>query len=278
MTITVDIIEDSLSPYGPRLTTFQIRYPRFIHSEFMTHRQLSRSASSSRAVPVTRLIRQVIEDPAEPVEWGSNQRGMQAGDPLTGWRRKIVRRVWRSTRRVAVLGARIAVACNAHKQVVNRILEPWSHISVVVTATEWTNFFALRCHPDADPTFQALAYSMQDAYQSSEPIGLDPGQWHLPYVLDSERAKYGVPTLKKISAARCARVSYLNHDGQFSTLAQDHTLIGKLTGSPVHASPFEHQGTPDAMDPRGKRWIAPDLHGNFVGWIQHRKQVPNEAA
>jgi hypothetical protein len=141
MTIEVKIIEDSIGGHGVRLTTMQLRYPRFIHSEFLTHRVFSRNASSSRAIPVDKIIQQVIDDCAMPVKWGKNQTGMQAYEDLDtlsdGW---IVEQAWLKARDYAVDQARIMVKRNAHKQIVNRILEPFAHISVIVTATEWDNF------------------------------------------------------------------------------------------------------------------------------------------
>jgi hypothetical protein len=70
VSITAKVIADSIADGCPRLITLQLRYPRFIHSEFMTHRAFSRNASSSRAIPVERLIQDVIDDPAMPVYWG----------------------------------------------------------------------------------------------------------------------------------------------------------------------------------------------------------------
>ena len=154
MTITAKIIADSISPAGARLTTLQLRYPRFIHAEFMTHRMFSRNASSSRAIPVERLIQDVLDDPAMPVFWGKNQPGMQAredhhalvgGEGVSGYDHfddSITREAaWLISRGIAIQHAREFAKAGYHKQIVNRLLEPFSHINVVVTATEWENFF-----------------------------------------------------------------------------------------------------------------------------------------
>lgn len=268
MTSQARVIADSISPEGVRLTTMQLRYPRLIHSEFMTHRVMSKSASSSRAIPLGRSIQSILEDPAEPVEWGSNQRGMQAGEPLQGLSLLGTILAWHIAKRCAIGCARLMQLAGAHKQVANRTLEPWSHISVVVTSVHWDNFFNLRVHEDADPTIRDLAKKMHRAYAINISKELDYGEWHLPYVLPEER-DLPIETQKSISAARCARVSYNTHDGKISSVESDLALVGKLMGDPVHATPFEHQATPDVETPH--------LHGNLKGWVQQRKTIPNEA-
>lgn len=277
MTIEAKIIADSVSQEDIRLTTYQLKYPRIIHSELMTHRVISRNASSSRAIPIQKQIRNILQDPAEPVEWGSNQKGMQAGEPLTGWRLTATKFAWHSAKHAAVLSARLALKAGAHKQVANRILEPWSHISVVLTATDFRNWFALRCHEDADPTIRALAEAMLLVRKSSQPKLLMPGEWHLPYVSELEAALHNLEDQLRISSARCARVSYLTHEGQIPDLQSDFALFDRLVGSdPKHASPTEHQATPDKLWSRN-RWAKPDEHGNFRGWRQHRKMIEGEA-
>lgn len=279
MTIEARVIEDSVSLEGIRLTTFELYYPRIIHSEFMTHRVLSRNASSSRAVPSWRAIAAVLGDPAEPVSFGRNQPGMQAGAELDGWRRGVVRAAWHGAKWAACAAAYIAHKAGAHKQVVNRIIEPWSHIKVVVTATDWANFFALRDHEDADPTIRVLAEKMKVAMDESNPKLLRPGEWHLPYILPTDRIRLGndIEKLKKTSAARCARTSYLLHNGQDTEWSADLKLYQTLVISrPVHASPTEHQATPDKRWSRG-RWAKPQLHGNLRGYVQFRKTIEGEA-
>lgn len=272
MTITASVIADSVSPQGDRLTTMQLRYPRFIHAEFMTHRVFSRNASSSRAIPIEKMIRDVIEDPAMPVAWGSNKPGMQAGDELTGYDLQDCKAEWMRARDAAVASAKEIARLGAHKQIVNRLLEPFGHISVICTATEWDNFFALRCHPDADPTMRALAEAMREAMANSHPM---EREWHLPYVTEEDwRLEHGprFPTrqetfahLAKVSAARCARVSYLNHDGTSPNIEKDLVLAQRLLDS-RHMSPFEHQARVT-----GDEGTA--LWGNFTGWDQFRKMV-----
>jgi thymidylate synthase ThyX len=284
MTITAQIIADSISPAGIRLTTFQLRYPRFIHAELMTHRVFSRNASSSRAIPVKKMIEDLRYELAQPVFWGSNKPGMQAGDELTGEVLDQVKTWWREGAEAIIPIVEKMVDTGLHKQVANRMLEPWAHINVVVTATDWANFYALRRHSDAQPEIKALADAMWDAQQASSPQLLNLGVWHLPYVRDEEHFEHDTELLKKISVARCARVSYLTHDGRQTTAEEDILLYDRLVGShPLHASPAEHQATPDEeltsyqMDLlQGSGWRKPELHGNLNGWIQLRKTLPGE--
>jgi thymidylate synthase ThyX len=290
MTIRAQIIADSVSREGHRLTTFQLRYPRFIHSELMTHRVFSRNASSSRAVPVARLIEDLQRDPAVPVHWGANQKGMQAGDELHDSDRRECLRSWLYARDVAIEQAQRMLKLGLHKQVANRILEPWSHINVVVTSTSWANWYALRDHHDAMPEIEALAKAMLQCHQESEPLLVEPGCWHLPYIADSDIEdacasetidEDFIEILKKVSVARCARVSYLTHEGKISTVEEDLDLYGRLLcRSPLHASPAEHQATPDEHDGLNTdgefSWVNPAWHGNFTGWKQLRKMLDNE--
>ena len=277
MTITAKSVLSSVSPDGVRIDTLLLRYPRFIHSEFMTHRQFSRNASSSRAIPVERLIADVERDPAMPIFWGKNQKGMQAREELGDIEKGCAIDSWLEAKDNAVRAASSMAAGGAHKQIVNRILEPFAHINVVVTATEWDNFFALRIHEDAQPEIKVLAEAMKLALDMSDPQILTFGEWHLPFVTADEISEYGLSDcngeLRYISAARCARTSYKTHDGRVSTLEEDIALGERLTKSrPFHASPFEHQAMPDFYieTETGEEWFQPDLHRNFTGWIQNR--------
>ncbi len=266
MVTEVKVIADSGSEVGHRISTMQLRFPKFILAEFNTHRVFSRNASSSRAIPVKKLIAQVYIDPVIPKQFGKNQPGMQAAENLYGIESYLVKGVWKQAAEAAVYYAAKMANAGVHKQLVNRILEPFTYVSVVVTSTEWENFFGLRCHPDAQPEMQELAYAMRDALNASMVQMLYPGEWHLPYITTEERVAYPLKLLRKISAARCCRVSYLRHDGTPAPIDKDLALCERLLKSvPFHASPFEHQATPDTEHP--------ELHGNFTGWIQYRKML-----
>lgn len=272
------IIADSVGYYGgamSRLTTIQLRYPRLVHSELMTHRVFSRNASSSRAIPVAKMIEQVRNDPAAPYVWTTNKPGMQ-GDVVTD--PELIAKydqMWIEAANQAADNAEVLMGEGLHKQVVNRILEPFQWISVIVTATEWANWFELRNHKDADPTIKRLAEVMLAAMEASEPKHLIAGEWHLPYVSKEEKSALPIATLVKISAARCARVSYLTHDGEFPDVDKDIALYERLVGSrPLHASPIEHQARVINLnnDEIG-------LNGNFSPlWVQHRKLLETERA
>lgn len=276
MTITVKKIADSVSPVGIRLPTLQLKYPKFIHGEFLTHRTLSRNSSSSRAIPVERLVQDIIDDPVIPSFWGKNQKGMQADEEcnelVLGASRE---EAWLSARDYAIDVARFFSKVGYHKQIVNRLIEPFCHINTVVTATDWDNFFALRCHKDAQPEMRLLAETIRNIMEESKPIELKLGQWHLPYVTEIELAQadtFGMETLVKVSVARCARVSYLTHEGKPSCIVDDLKLYNILINSvPAHASPAEHQATPDRR--RHGKWVNPEQHGNFRGWCQCRKII-----
>lgn len=312
MTIEAKIIKDSISPAGKRITTFQLRYPRFIHAEAKTHRKividgveyeqtidmgfmddpkLSRNASSSRAIPVERMIEDLRRDPAMPVYWGANQKGMQAAVELDGDNRHHAMVDWLEAMESAIKYAQRMMERGLHKQIANRILEPWAHINVVVTATDYENFYALRRHSDAQPEIKVLADCMWLAQNQNTPELLQPGDWHLPYVTDEDlnavvRGHWGdthnfMDQIKKVSVARCARVSYLTHDGRQTTVEEDIALYDRLVGGmPLHASPAEHQATPDEKwtDSFGHAgsWKHPEEHGNFTGWRQYRKMLPGE--
>lgn len=293
------MIADSISSAGQRLTTLQLRYPRFIHAEFMTHRVFSRNASSSRAIPVAKIIDDIKKDPAIPVHWGANQPGMQAREELNPEARLLASCHWLDAMDKVIAEVEALIEIGLHKQVANRLLEPWSHINVVVTSTQWANFFALRCHPDAQPEIQELAQIMEHAMQLSTPKLLGPGEWHLPYADDSEtfvqaqrycqegRITRDMPSrdeinnvLRKVSTARCARTSYLTHDGRKTVASEDVDLHNKLVvAEPLHASPAEHQACPDMLISAAEPslgYTSPELHGNLTGWCQYRKMLPRE--
>lgn len=300
MTISAKIIADSVSPDGVRLTTMLLRYPRFVHAEFMTHRVFSRNASSSRAIPVEKMIQAVIDDPAMPIHWGKNQKGMQAAQELSIDEQRAAIRAWLKGMEKAVETARHLNDLGLHKQIVNRVIEPWSHITVVVTATEWNNFLHLRDHEDAQPEIAELARCVRVELELSDPVLLQPGQWHLPFVdvaveyavverlLQVGRITRDMPkpfevyeVLIKLSTARCARTSYLTHDKLNPTIDEDISLYERLVGSsPLHASPTEHQATPDFVLGSGDDgeifWSNPTGHGNLTGWNQHRKMLAGE--
>lgn len=291
MEIKAEIIAHSKSSVnGKEIVTFSLEYPRFIHSELMTHRLFSRNAASSRAIPVAKMIEQVRNDPACPVHWGKNQPGMQAKQELKGMDLDSAKESWQWAAKHAAHCAEAMALVGAHKQITNRLLEPFQMMKTVLTATELDNFFWLRKHPDAQPEIKLLAEKMWEALEVSDPVELASGDWHTPYFGAGYWLKDCGVSLEDalaISSSCCAQVSYRVLD---DSLEKARDIYKKLVESkPVHASPFEHQATPmpnfSATDfLRGKVWDVEGIthedrdgnlwSGNFKSWIQHRQLIP----
>lgn len=292
----VKIIADSISLYDIRLPTLQLRYPKMIHGEVMTHRVFTRNASSSRAIPVTKTVGFAMTERVEPIRWGINQPGMAASDEeLQGDALLEAKAIWHEMADTCARGSLRLGELGLHKQWANRPTEWFSNISVVLTSTEWENFFSLRVHPAAQPEIEKLASMIHEAMEKSTPTVLQPGEWHLPYVTADDLSALGPiqaylrgpggwgawndkmkwDLAKRVSAARCCRVSYLRHDGTPSPIEEDLALCARLLKAvPFHASPFEHVAMPDCREPANgfyDQWENPELHGNFHGWIQYRK-------
>lgn len=272
----VKVVADSISPQGIRLTTFHLRYWRAIHAELMTHRDFSRNARSSRAVPSKVLLTEPIFIP----QFGMNKPGMQSDiiappDLQERWARD-----WEALAELCRQQVARWSAEGMHKQHANRPLEWFGWIDVLVSATRWGNFWVLRISEYAQPEFNLLAVAMREAMFASVPIDLKPGEWHLPYVTQEERQAHDIDLLRQLSTARCARLSYVPFDGNPDHEAEIARYEKLVVSQPVHASPAEHQATPDRYFTRysdyAGRWGAPQHHGNFHGWIQNRKLIPNE--
>lgn len=270
--VSAKVICDSIPTYATsishrrykRLTTLEVTMHRFILAEFNTHRVFSRNSASSRAIPVQKIIQRITDAPAIPVHWGLNQKGMRADQELSTADAARAQGLWLEARDNAINSVRELIALGVHKQVANRLLEPFMYHVAVVTATEWENFFAQRIHPDAQPEMQLLASKIKEAYDASTPVVLEPWEYHLPYITSADLEVYSKSDhiLCKLSAARCARTSYLTHDGVRDTSA-DVDLFNRLRNQkPPHASPFEHVARP--RDPGESKT------GNLVGWKQYR--------
>lgn len=306
MTHAAKILADSISPDGVRLTTLEVVMPRIVLAEFNTHRMLSRNSASSRAIPVKKMIERVLTNPYIPSSWGKNQKGMQAGEDMVGRDAEIAATHWRMAMENAVHSAQDMLDIGIHKQLTNRLLEPFMWHTVIVTATEWDNFFHLRRHPMAHPDIRIVADKMYEVMEASEPQKLDYDDWHIPLVQPDELAFLGGSAedawayWTKVSVGRCARVSYLTHDGTRDPQA-DIELHDRLL-SAGHMSPFEHVARP-ARHSDGGLVVADDVRadwedsdtghdvkavvrlpapkdrwfGNFRGWVQYRKTIAGEA-
>jgi hypothetical protein len=300
--ISAKIIADSISPEGLRMTTMEIEYPRFILAELNTHRMLSKNSASSRAIPVKAMHEHIKAHPATPVYWGKNQPGMQASTELTGTDITDAKFIWRRAMDDALHWAwALADRVGLHKQVANRITEPWMTMKTVISGTEWNNFWWLRAHADAQPEIHQLALVMQEAYNTSEPQLLHPGEWHVPYVTtyrsiinnellyaDNKGDDITAEEARVISASCCAQVSYRKNDDSFEKAQKIFDQL--IKSQPCHASPVEHQATPMDIPTmcrfEPETWEPGITHvsansdlwsGNLRGWIQHRKLIPGEA-
>lgn len=269
MSYDARIIADSVGPNGARVTTFELTMPRIVLAEFNTHRMFSRNAASSRAIPVEKLLGKIEEDPMLPVWWGKNQSGMQANEELEPILKERAEEEWLLQRDHAVEGARRLGRIGLHKQIANRVAEPWMFTTAVCTATEWDNAWALRVDPMAQPEFERTMHMAFNAYEKSEPRVLNAGEWHLPYVtLDDEvETVWSVHDLCLISSGRCAAVSYLNQ-GKRDPL-EDMARAKRILAN-GHMSPFEHPCR--AMTEAD--WVHYGMMA-AVGWVNDRKPVGN---
>lgn len=289
--IKAEIIQDSVNAKGNRLTTFILEFPRIILSEINTHRSMSRSSSSSRAVKFETMLKRVQEEPFIPIAFQKDHKGMQGNEYFEGADHDRCVEDWLKARDSAVAAAQ-GFQLEVTKQIRNRLLEPFMMHRAILSGTEFENFFALRAHKDAEIHFQDLAYKMLDAYNESEPKKLRAGQWHIPFgdnidsirlekVVDKKMKERGIESLitnqqywdllektkVEIAVARCARVSYLNFEGKDDYWA-DIQLCNKLFGSvPKHCSPLEHCAM--ALD-------NDEFIGNFRGFKQYRKFIADE--
>lgn len=319
--IKATIIADSISKAGVRFLTFEIEYPRLVLAELNTHKMLSKNSFSSRAVPFNKMIDQLT---GRPVRFGANQAGMQdKGEdfealvrPKGWWSGAAPEVIWAVYKDRAVEAAQSYYDAGYHKQVYNRLLEPWQMMKTVISATEWENFFWLRDHEAADPTLHELARVMNEAREASKPELLNAGEWHLPYIRilvrhdgvrcyaldDSDDPE--ILTLEeaiKVSCARCAAVSYRNEGyGLEKSLEVYDRLVGD---EKKHASAFEHCATPvrewgyypSSARPgcnfeQNRPWVPYTWEegithvdrkgvlwsGNLKGFIQYRKLIKGE--
>ena len=299
MSIKVEIICDSINSItNDRLTTFVLRFPRFINAEILRHRCLSFSSASSRAIPVKKIIDDIINDPAVPVWWGKSQSGMQADVELDDsvvykeveldrdyngitkryTQKQWAEKLWLDSRRSVISIAQDLLNVGLHKQISNRILEAYQNITMIVSGTEWENFFKLRASSHAQPEFRVLAEKMLEVYNTNIPkivnpcydtIGLEnvhKTDWHIPF---GDKMPDGLLTVERleIAIARCARISYLTQDGEANP-QKDFELYNRLISS-GHWSPSEHVAYPTYNS---------NFVGNFKGWCQYRKLFPNENA
>lgn len=270
------VVADSISPLGVRVTTLEVTMHRFVLAEFNTHRVFSRSSASSRAIPITKTLDSLNHTgPAFPVEWPSEIRGMQGGAPLVGQDLDEAVALLERISDHARDEIRAYVASHPdvrlHKSILNRPLEWFGWHKLLVTSTEWINFFkqrSSRYSPLAQPEIRLAADLMLEALDASRPQKVEWGDWHMPYITAEDHNEHNLETLQQISVARCARVSGLNHGG-VRDVQEDLAFFNRLMDAdPRHVAPLEMVCTP-AMQSSIDRH---EVQGNFYGWHQLRHQ------
>lgn len=294
--IQAKIIADSINNKGKRITSFVVTMPRIVLAELNTHRTLSRNSASSRAIPFVKMLEMVKKTPFMPIQLMKDHSGMQGNEFFTDESEiEAVKAAWLEGRDNAVKSAEKLSALGLSKQFVNRGLEAYMWHTVIITATEWENFFALRAHDAAEIHIQKLAFLMLEEMNNSTPKVLRDGEWHIPFGDNMDESKIVAYAMEKepeflfldgawgdvmlnkqiiqkikvkIAVARCARVSYtvVGEEGKPDNYENDVKLHDRLL-SMGHLSPFEHC----AQATENEGWS-----GNFLGWTQYRKTLPNE--
>lgn len=255
-----------------------------ILAELNTHNAISKNTRSTRAVPTNKLIAEDIYVP----NFMRNKPGMQATEHFPDEENLEIQKAWLEFAKQTQVFSDSLVKAGVHKQWAGRPLEWFGYCDTLLTATDWKNFFTLRCHEDAQPEIQNLACKIRDSIQASSPTQLRYGDFHLPYIEISDiplaekyiqdnpgklspfySAEYALNTiLAKISVARCARISYSPFDGNGSVEKEIERFDKLVVSKPVHASPAEHVA------------ICRDIHldglkdANFRGWTQYRSLIP----
>jgi thymidylate synthase ThyX len=261
------ILADSIAPNGSRLTTLEVTFPRFILAEVNTHRVFSRNSASSRAIPFRKQVKMIEEHPFVPESWPTEQKGMSGGEPLEGITATMAEDEWMRAMEEAIRHATRLSERGVHKSLANRLIEPFMWHKSIISSTEWANYWELRTALDAQPEFRKLAVKMQHAWHLSEPKELPPGEAHLPLIFDDDREMHKESELILISAGRCARVSYLTHDGVRDP-QKDIELAERLTKN-KHMSPTEHQALVSPFP-----LFSGVYESNFSSpWVQYRKLI-----
>lgn len=277
--ISARVIADSVNPDGVRLSTIEATFNRYILAELNTYREWTRNSASSRAIPVKKILKQVWSNPAVPVHWGANQAGMSANAELTGFRRWLAKRLFLWARIPIIIVVWLLSKLKLHKQVANRLIEPWVWHTAIISSTTWENMFGQRINPAAQPEFQVLARCIKDALDGSTPQTLRWGEWHLPYVLPEDWAAvrsmdassdnsewHDYPEIALVGVARCAAVSYVRQNDKRDPL-KDLELAARLAKS-GHWSPFEHVAVAEKNHKKDSNFDA--------GWKQLRKFYTGE--
>lgn len=298
------VIDDSVSYSGDRITTIEVTHHRYILAETNTHAAIAKSSASTRAIPLEKkdgrgTFDRFVSDPAFPVAWNCEQSGMQGGAPLEGealadaqWLFRLIHE-----RTAFYVGQYLAdhpdLSTRLHKSALGRLLEPYQWHTAIWTFDHnlFWNFLNQRDHPAAQPEFGVLSAAVREAVEDSRPKTLAEGEWHLPFLRpeDEEWFEYEYPARDildaklQVSIARCARTSYMNHDGVRDPIDDVNMYQNRLMGqNPPHAGPFEHAVTPaewnkdlvlvPQLDGTVKEYKTPRI-GKFYGFISARHMV-----
>jgi hypothetical protein len=240
----------------------------------------SRNTRSSRACPTNKLIKEVLDSPAKPIFWGANKQGMQPGKECTNKVNRVGLKIpreeaWDLIAKSVAKWAESFYEAGYHKEIVNRLIEPFLMTHTIISFTEISNFLKLRLHEHAQADIRLLANLINKEINKTKPISLLPGQWHLPYITETEKNDFSLSELKLISTARIARVSYTPYEGKID-IDKDIQLGRKLIRD-KHMSPTESIATPiDLKKPKlkyvynkfGNYW-----GGNFKSFMQYRQEI-----
>ncbi len=300
MKISAEVVAASVSPAGYKIITLKVCGPDIIKPELLTHREMSRSFVSNRALPPAEARRMTG---FVPLHWGKAQKGMQSREEELSDKPRVhdfgfrptspvedAKSLWNQAALQAEYASEKLEELGLHKQTCNRVLQPFQWCTGVITATcqapgEWpmANFLGLRAKSaKVEPHMHELAWCVADAINGAMWERVDAGQWHLPFIklerriIDADDAK----RLAMASAMRCARASYNKLEGGTATIEEDAERARTHLMAPgdLHGSPFEHQ----AMCPNDFAANPAYSHGphgrsgNFAGWIQFRKTLAGE--
>lgn len=236
--VWAEMVCDSVSPHtGRRITSAVVRLPRIVLAELNTHAALAKNSASSRAIPTATFRQRVLANPYIPWRWPINGKGMVPKEYAApdSWRSRFATFAWKGGLVVASLAHRLLERIGVHKEIANRLLEPWMWTEVLVTATDWDGFFAQRCHPAAADGVRAAATVLRALLETHQPTETT---LHLPYVQKHEDGD--MRTLFMASARRCRRVSYMRQ-GVVVSLEEDAAAGAEgLLENPPHLSPYEH--------------------------------------
>lgn len=296
MTVDVKLLQHSYSQDGISMYSFEVEIPRIILAEWNTHGMLNTNAQSSRAVPTKKLIEEVRRNPYMPSHWGRNQKGMQAyeecNEPVKGESREAF---WDICIHNACNNAQAFEEAGYHKQIANRVIEPYSHTKLVISGTEWNNFFNLRIHKDAEPNIREMAVQIYKLIHQSQGEYINNGEWHLPYismyrqeghmryVFDNQYVS--LSDAIRISLACVAQVSYRSLNTHPDAIDRIYNSLFPSNGAPIHGSPAQHLATPFKEAQCKGTWQEGETHrdrdgyswsAQLRGWCQYRKLIPNE--